>query len=326
MKRIIKNSILEGLHFLRKECKGGRFSSYWGIGSQMFLPVNKNWNDNYISILAANCLLDCKEEFEGQCFDTLTKIFSFLLGKFERAPVMGFFHSPVGREKWPPDGDDTGLAASVLIRAGVDRKLFQETVKIFWNNYDGKRGDFRMYFGETPQFRKKERSDPMSTVSMIIFLFLMGEDLKKMERPIDKIFRLFKEKSYLRENFSFYYHNPIIFLYYLGMMIEILQLPVNKKLFIKRVVEVVEIDWDNSLNLAIGITSIVRFKKEVNEGLLYLLLSKQSNSDGGWPLSSVFRLGRTETQKGASRTFRYSGSRAVTTALAVQALCRCYDL
>lgn len=317
--------ISRGLEFLKNECKGGRFPTYWGSGPEMKRCNEKNWNDNFVPILAANCLSSCQWQFESICSPILMRIFSFLLGKFRKSPVIGFFHSQAARKKWPADGDDTGFAASVLLQAGADRELFQETVKVFWDNYDEKRGDFKMYFGGTPQFRKKERSDPMATISMIIFLFLMGEDIKKLSRPIGKIFHFFKEKAYLQEGFSFYYHNPIVFLYYVGMMIETLQLPINKKLFVERVCEVVELDEENPLNLAMGMTSIARFG-EANIFWLALLCASQSLKDGGWPVVSIFRLGRTETESEAARTFRYSGSRAATTALAVQALCKAKEL
>lgn len=210
-------SISRGLEFLKNECMGGRFPSYWGIGPEMKKCNHKNRNDNYVSILVGNCLSDCQWQFEDRCF-ILVKIFSFLLGKFEKSPVMGFFHSPAARKKWPADGDDTGFAASVLLQAGASKELFRETVKVFWDNFDEKKGDFRMYFGDAPQIRKKERSDPMATIAMLIFLSLMGEDLSNLRRPLGKIFHFFKEKAYLQEGFSFYYHNPIVFLYYTHLL------------------------------------------------------------------------------------------------------------
>lgn len=318
MKRDMETAICKGLRFLESNCSGGRFSSCWGADQDMNYRNGENRNDTFVSIMVGNCLLDCQGKF-SEYDNILTKICGFLLGKFERSPVISFFHSPAGTKKFPKEGDSTASAASVLIRAGADRKLFQKTAEFFWNNYNEKEGDFRVYFGNNLQPRKKERFDPMATMAMIIFLVLMGEKLLKLERPINKIFSLYEKKSYLEEGFSFYYHRPIVCLYYLGMMAEYLNLSLDKKVFIKRVNEIINTKKDpNIVDLAMGITSVARFG-EVNLFLISILIGMQE-IDGSWPIASLYRLGRKD------RGFPYAGSFSVSTALAIQALCRSLEL
>jgi len=346
----------KGMNFLERIGRRGRFPTYWGIGSALLQTDLPNWNDNYTSILIRDCMFDDLLTNRSMvAFETEWYLFNLM----RENPLIGFFHTKAAKKKWPTDGDDTGFCASVLLRAGSDYDGFTETCRYFWRNYDFKAENFKLYFGKTVQCRKKERSDPIATMNMVTFLgqvlyycenllvefltvSLAGHEIKnpiiflecfakkieefighlgKLQKCLKKTLLLLKEEKYLEKGFSFYYHNATLFLYFLGRMAYLLELDTkefNKSIFIKQVKKCVSLSLGSSLDLAMGITLLGRFSK-ADMGWVNLLLSQQDTREGNWPMSSLFRLGRTEINSEAARIFRYSGSEAASTALAVQA-------
>jgi len=203
----------------------------------------------------------------------------------------------------PSDTETTSYGLSSLLRAGtIDRKEAEKTADEIIRTTD-ESGIIMVYFEPCD---KENQIDHVSATNVLTLLNMLGrgDEAKETENfVLDQL----QKGAYLEG--SRYYHSPDTFIYFLGRMIE--QCPNMKDRFEEPLRKAVRSHvgmTETPIEIAMRCTTLARLGE--NPAELNKLLRAQG-TDGGWNSNSIYHYGGK---------VGYFGSRAITTAFALEAI------
>ncbi|MFH1175469.1 MAG: hypothetical protein V1698_01970 [bacterium] len=293
--------------------------------NQSLLNAAEFMIENYSSVVVLGCLSRCFTK-HGFFFDREKKEkFAYLKNEcaelFERKTTVCFFSD----FEFPDDIDITSLASSNLIDLGEPKERFKETLEKVSLNYCADKNSFFVYFfdsreleeGEVKEETRKLRiGDIITDVNAEAFIRKMEKRIPAIEQEIFNFLRL---KKYEKSGYSIYYITPMSYIYFAARLAA--EVRNNKRWRLLLIVRAWEILFSSiqkefsPLNISMGISSLILMGEEdVDEIFVNFILSFQDAQTGAWPAEALFHYGRR---------IGFFGSRVLSTAFAIEALCSC---
>ncbi|WP_437622825.1 hypothetical protein [Sorangium sp. So ce1151] len=220
----------------------------------------------------------------------------------------GLFSYFVDASLLPRDVDDTGLALSVLVKVGAAPVgvALSAVSKVLQNVNDA--GIIHVYMPPRGERENRCRIDPVPAANALYLAYLLGrEDEARAteEYLIDSL----RPEKFACPNAFYYYLTPDVLLYWASRLLDF-----DK--FLQKYAHVVEGalrarvgSSDVPLELALRVITANRLR--IDNASERDALRRAQTPDGSWPISPIYKLGRSDV---------YVGSEALVTAFALKAL------
>lgn len=233
-----------------------------------------------------------------------TRIVDFLEASHED----GLFSYFVEKGLLPRDVDDTGLALSVLIRAGaVPPAVAHAAASMVLQNVDDT-GVIHVYMPPRGDREGRARVDPIPCANALYLAYLLGREDEA--RPTEEFLIGVLDAQRTAPPKPFYYYlSPDVLTYWASRLLRFDRFRLRHRHTVEAALRARLGSSDDALDLALrGIAADNLHMGEVAERTA---LERAQKADGSWPISPMYKLGRSEV---------YVGSEALVTALALRAL------
>ncbi|WP_437599970.1 hypothetical protein [Sorangium sp. So ce590] len=220
----------------------------------------------------------------------------------------GLFSYFVDASLLPRDVDDTGLALSVLIKVGAAPiGVALSAVSKVLQNVD-EAGIIHVYMPPRGEREGRCRIDPIPCANALYLAYLLGREDEA--RPTEEyLIDSLRPEKIARPDAFYYYLTPDVLLYWASRLLDF-------ERFTQKYAHVVEgllraRIGSSGVPLELALRVIAANRLRVDNASERDALRRAQKSDGSWPISPIYKLGRSDI---------YVGSEALVTAFALKAL------
>jgi hypothetical protein len=219
----------------------------------------------------------------------------------------GLFSYFVEKGLLPTDVDTTGLALSVLVRAGAvsPQVAHSATSKVLENVDDA--GVIHVYMPPRGEREGRSRVEPIPCANALYLAYLLGRDDEA--RPTEEyLIGVLREQGSATPKDFYYYLSPDVLLYWTSRLLRFDRFRARYRHVVEDALRARIGTSDNALDLALRVITADSLHIDAPERVA---LRKAQKPDGSCPIFPIYKLGRSHV---------YVGSEALVTALALRAL------